>query len=218
MVDFLTTMRQRWFRRYARHQQNLNQSSTITPSSQTLRVTSPVLLSTSRCSQTPLELSKVISYSERAFSGAPESTSNYGGAFRMLWEFANRIVEFFSSWDLRADLWETSREAKTTAPLGRRLGAVIWQQWFLHYHKAFCLCYSHKICYSIIRHALFKSFYIYTYGQSGRKWESSIVGGASGHTHWESLEMYHLEAIGVKQWSKRAESPASTLRHTPRNI
>jgi len=43
-----------------------------------------VLLSFSRRSQTHLELSKVLSDSARAFSGAPESTCSYGGAFRML--------------------------------------------------------------------------------------------------------------------------------------
>jgi len=51
------------------HQQNVNRSGSNAESSQTLRVTSPVLLSTSRCSQTPLELSNVLSDSARAFSG-----------------------------------------------------------------------------------------------------------------------------------------------------
>jgi len=32
------------------------------------------------------------------------------------------------------------------------------------------LCYSHKIRYLIIWHALFKYLYIYTYGQSGQRW------------------------------------------------
>jgi len=43
-----------------------------------------MLLSTSRCSQTPLEQFKVLSGSARAFTGAPESPSSYGDAFRML--------------------------------------------------------------------------------------------------------------------------------------
>jgi len=68
----------------SQHQQNLIRSGNHTQSSQTLRATSPVLLSTPRRSQTPLELSKVPSESARAFSGAPESTCSYGGAFRML--------------------------------------------------------------------------------------------------------------------------------------
>ena len=54
------------------HQQNVNRFGSNTQSSQTLRATSPVLLSTSRCSKTPLELSKVLSDSARAFSGCYE--------------------------------------------------------------------------------------------------------------------------------------------------
>ena len=135
------------------HQQNVNQSGRNTQSSQTLRATSPVLLSTSRCSQTPLELSKVLSDSAREFSGAPGSTCSYGGAFRILRDLTYRIVKFRSSYDLYADLQETWREAETAAQLcGRlreqprplrifcgRLDAVLLQQWFLHNHKAFVL-------------------------------------------------------------------------------
>jgi hypothetical protein len=79
------------------HQQNVNRSGSNMQSSQTLRATSPVLLSTFRCSQTPLELSKVLSDSTRAFSSAPESTCSYGGAFRMLRDLTYRIVKFWSS-------------------------------------------------------------------------------------------------------------------------
>jgi len=32
------------------------------------------------------------------------------------------------------------------------------------------------------------------------------------------LEMHHLEAVPVKQWSKKAESPPSTFRRTSRDI
>jgi len=99
------------------HQQNVIWSGSLMQSSQTLRATSPMLPSTSSCSQTPLELSKVLSDSPRAISGAPESTCSYGGTFRMLWNLTYRIVKFWSSWDLWADLWETSREAGTTAQL-----------------------------------------------------------------------------------------------------
>ena len=42
-----------------------------------------------------------------------------------------------------------------------RLGAIFSQQWILHNHKEFRLCYSHKIRYIIIWHPLFKSLYIY---------------------------------------------------------
>jgi len=81
---------------HALHQQNVNRSGSHTQSSQKLRATSPVLLSTSRCSQTPLELSKVLSDSPRAVSGASESTCSYGGAFRMLRDLTYRIVKFWS--------------------------------------------------------------------------------------------------------------------------
>jgi hypothetical protein len=66
------------------HQQNVIRFGSHTQSSQTLRAIFPVFLSTSRLSQTLLELSKVLSDSSRAFSGTPESTCGYGGAFRML--------------------------------------------------------------------------------------------------------------------------------------
>jgi len=56
------------------HQQNVNRSGSHTQTSQILRLTSPVLPITARCSQALLELSKVLSDSARAFSGAPEST------------------------------------------------------------------------------------------------------------------------------------------------
>jgi hypothetical protein len=79
------------------HQQNVNRSGSHTQTSQILRSTSPVLPSDSRCSQAPLDLSKVLSDSERAFSGAPESTCSYGGAFKMLRDLTFRIVIFWSS-------------------------------------------------------------------------------------------------------------------------
>ena len=103
------------------HQENENWSGSNIQSSQTLRVTSPVLLSSSRCSQTPQELSDVLSDSPRAFSGAPESTCSYGGAFRMLQDLTYSIVKFWSSWDLCADLRQTSRAAKTAMQLCERL-------------------------------------------------------------------------------------------------
>jgi len=170
-------------------------------SSQTLRATSPVLLSTSRCSQTPLELSKVLSDSARAFSGALESTWSYGGAFRMLWDLTYRIVKFWSSWDLCADLQKTSREAETAAQLCRILPEQ--PRWLrsstgnlVPYYRSsgsyittrHFFCYSHKIRYIIIWHAFFKSLYIYTYGQAGRRWYSSIIRGAPGHAHWEQRD------------------------------
>jgi hypothetical protein len=83
-----------------------------------------VLLCTSRGSQTPLELSKVLSDSARAFSGAPGSTCRYGGAFRMLQDLTYRIVKCWSSWDLCTDFRETSRAADPAAQLCGGLGAV----------------------------------------------------------------------------------------------
>jgi len=76
------------------YQYNVNWSRSNTQTSQTLRRTSPVLLSTSRCSQTPLKLSKVLSDSAR---GAHESTCSYGGGFWMLRDLTYRIVKFWRS-------------------------------------------------------------------------------------------------------------------------
>jgi len=89
------------------HQQNVNRSGSHTQTSQSLWLPSPVLLSTSRCSQIPLELSKVLSDSARAFSGAPESTCSHGGAFMTLWDLTVRIVRCWSSWDRCPALRET---------------------------------------------------------------------------------------------------------------
>ena len=91
------------------HQQNVNQSGSYTQTSQILRLPSPVPLSTSRCSQAPLELCKVLSDSARALSGASESTCSYGCAFRTQWDWTNSIVKFWSRWDLSTGLWETWR-------------------------------------------------------------------------------------------------------------
>jgi len=82
---------------------------------------SPVLLTTFRCSYPPLELSKVLSDSARAFSGAPESICSYGGTCRMLRELTIRIFKFWSCCDCCARLEETSREAETSAQVRRRL-------------------------------------------------------------------------------------------------
>jgi hypothetical protein len=73
-------------------QENINRSRSNTQSSQTLWATSPVLLSTFRCSQTPLVRSTVLSDSVRAFSGAPENTWSDGGALTMLRALIYRIV------------------------------------------------------------------------------------------------------------------------------
>jgi hypothetical protein len=77
-----------------KHQQNVNRSGSHNETSQTLRWTSPVLPSDCSCSQAPRELIKVLSDSERAFSGAPESTCSYGGEFKMLRDLTYRMVKF----------------------------------------------------------------------------------------------------------------------------
>jgi len=58
------------------------------------------VLSTSRCSQAPLELTNVLSDSASAFSSAPESSCGDGGAFWMLGYLAYWMVKVRSSWDL----------------------------------------------------------------------------------------------------------------------
>jgi len=68
------------------HQQNVNWSGSHWQTFETLQQPSPVLPSTSRYSQPPLELCNVLSDSARAFSDAPESICSYGGTFRMLQE------------------------------------------------------------------------------------------------------------------------------------
>jgi len=99
------------------HQQNVNRSRSHTPTSQTLQSSSPVLPIISRCFQAPLEQSKVLSDSARAFSGAPKSTWSDRGAFRMQQELTIRIAKFWSSWDLWAARRETWCHILTTAVL-----------------------------------------------------------------------------------------------------
>jgi len=74
------------FDAYHGHQQNVNRFPNDSQSSQTLHATSPVFISTSICSQTPLELRKLLSDSTRGFLSFLESTCSYGGAFWMLWD------------------------------------------------------------------------------------------------------------------------------------
>jgi len=102
----------------------------------------------------------------------------------MLHDLTYRIVKFWSSCDLCADLRETSRAAETAAgdlESGRDCCAALRETWhriltavvltqpqgISSYHIR--LCYSHKIHYILIWHASFKSLYIFTYGQSGHR-------------------------------------------------
>ena len=92
--------------------------------------------------------------------------------YRMRRDLTYTIVKFWSSSDLCAALRETLRGAETAAlreTWCRNLTAVVLTQpqGISSYHIR--LCYSHKIRYIIICHALYKSLYIYTYGQSGRR-------------------------------------------------
>jgi len=70
--------------------------------------------------------------------------------WRCIQDGSSRIVKFWSSWDLCADLRETSRDAldrcaalwdtsSAASQLCGRLDAVFSHQWFIHNHKAFRL-------------------------------------------------------------------------------
>jgi len=96
-------------------QQNVKQYRIDRHTLQTLWLCVLVLLSISRCLQAPLEFSKVLSDAKRAFSGVPESSCSYRGVFRMLWYLTYRIVKFWCSCDLCADLPETLIAAETAA-------------------------------------------------------------------------------------------------------
>jgi len=118
---FLTSVWAKSVQEHLVHQHNVNRPGIRMQTSQTLHSTSPVLLSTSRCFQASLELSKELSASARALSGGSESTCTYGGLFRMLRDLICRratfwssgdlqcrsVEDFESSWDLCAALQET---------------------------------------------------------------------------------------------------------------
>jgi hypothetical protein len=168
---------------------------------QTLRVTSPVLLSISRCSQTPLEPSTVLSDSAQELSGASENTCSYGHVYRMLRDLLYKIGNFGRSRDLCTDLWQTSKEDESASQhcrmfleqpqlRGTRVGDFVpyshsCESYITTRHFVYhiCLCYSLKICYSIIWHALLRSLYRYTYSQSWCRWYWGIIGAAPGYAH-----------------------------------
>jgi len=111
------------------HQQNVNRSGSHIQPSQTLWSTAPVLLSASRCSEAPLELSNLLSDSTRALSGA-----------------SSRIFKFWSSWDLCAALRETRCCTLTAVvlqvPYSQGISSIIF------------IFVSHKIRYILIWHVL----------------------------------------------------------------
>jgi len=108
---------------YIVHQHNVFQSGSHTQTTQTLWLPSPVLLSTCKCSQPPLEYFKVLSDTARAFSRTPECTCSGGGAFRILPEMSIMIRKFRSRWDLCRDLQDTSRAAEISAQ-------ALWETWY----------------------------------------------------------------------------------------
>ena len=150
--------------------------------------------------------------------------------WRCIQDAPSRIVKFRSSWDLCADLQETSREAETAAQLcgilrerPRPLRSSAGDS-MLYYHSSgsyitttHFVCYSHKIRYIIIWHALFKSLYIYTYGQSGRQWYPSIIWGAPGYAHWELRDAPLGGRCGKTMELKGREPTINTLLHLSRH-
>jgi len=59
--------------------------------------------------------------------------------WRCFQDAASGIVKFWRSWDLSADLRDTSSVAETAAQLCGTIDAVFSQQWLLHNHKVFRL-------------------------------------------------------------------------------
>jgi len=115
--------------------------------SQTLRPTSPVLLSHSRHSPAPPELRYVPSDVVWEFSCVPDSTCSYGGTSKILQYITYRIVTFCSSQDLCTGPLETLCAAETLAhsTTGDFYDGVVFPtRWFfvLHSHKPLCLSYS----------------------------------------------------------------------------
>jgi hypothetical protein len=128
---------------HCNHEHTVYWSGSHTVTSQPLRYLSPVLLSTSRWYQAPLELCQVHSNCGRAFLGTSESTCSNGCAFRILRDSKIRILNFSCSCNHCENLRETSRAADSTAQLCGKLVAILSQLCFLEYHnhKAFCLRY-----------------------------------------------------------------------------
>jgi len=98
--------------------------------------------------------------------------------------------DFRSSWNCYAALRETSRALRETWCHILTSVVLTYPQGISSHHIH--LCYSHKIHYIKIWHALFKTLYIYSYGQFGRRWWSRIIRGVPRHAHWENLEMHHF--------------------------
>ena len=157
------------------HQQYVNFSGTYMETSMTNRSTSHVLRRTSRFFQTPLALGNLLPDAARVFAGASECTCGIGGELRFLRELMYRRHKLWSCWYLSTGIWESWRAAGTAAQLCVNL--VLYS----HHCDSWChistrhivhhihLYYSHKIHSIIISIVLFKSFYTYTYSQSGQR-------------------------------------------------
>jgi len=130
------------------HQQTVIRSGSYTQTSLTIWLPLPVLLSTSRCSQTPLELYKVLSDSARAFSCAFESSWGCGGTFRILQNLTIRIGDFIAAKTLVQVCRRLRDQLRSLHKLCGRLGAIFSHQWFLgfHNHKAF-----HRLYWSLLQ-------------------------------------------------------------------
>jgi len=140
---------------------------------------------------------------EESNCGAPESSAQNCGRLREKLRLLGCSAGYFgSSRDCCAAQLETWCRIPTAVVLTHTQGIL---SYYIN------LRYSPKNRYIRTWHALFKSLDIYTYGQSGRRWYSSIIGGAPGHGHWEDLEMHHLEAIVMKRWT------INTPPHLPRH-
>ena len=171
------------------NQQNVTLSGRHTQSSETLRATSPLLLSTLRRSQTPLELSNVLSDSARAFSGAP-----------------SRIGKFWSFCDLSAHLRETSTEAETAAQLSGKLDVIFTQQWCLHNRKAFSLIIIISLLQSQdwLHYNMACTIEVSLYIYLRSIWPQMVLQhdwrSTRPHALRQHLEMDYLEAVPLKPW------------------
>jgi len=152
-----------------------------------------------RCSWKHLELQRCIQDGTRfdlykcSYFGASETSAQICGRLRESLKLLRLSAGYFKSSRYRCAALLNTRCCILTAV------ALTLPPGILFHH--ICLCYSHKICYIIIWHALFQFLNIYAYGQSARKWYSSIIGETPGYAHLGSIEMHHLEAIVVNHWS-----------------
>ena len=184
------------------HQQTVNWSGSYLQTSQTLQLTSPVILMPPWCSQSLLNLRKLLSESTREFSGDPKSTCHYGGAFRMFWDLTHMVFEFWNSWDPFARQCETSRAAAISAHLCSRAQAIFLHRSFSAFdnHNAFLLSYLSWLQWQDSLHHYMASnilVSVYMYLKY-----SSISWGASADANCSNLGMYLQAAVAEQCISK----------------